>query len=216
MRDEWGPDEHGTRGLALRERAGEGASAAMGALLDAVRSLYESALDRVLATDERVTSAAEGKALLASGESTEALADGIQRVVALATPVVRTLAHGARFSRVPWALVASTTVTSGIAVRTGVREVQVLGSLVAHRLEQATGRPPDAGLLKKLTIELYLKPSRPPDLSSRRLPVVRLMRRWVLSGALGRDTGKTARKALDAAERLDAAALASRWPPPRT
>ena len=89
-----------------------------------------------------MTSAAEGRRLLAGEAETEALADNIQRVVVLAVPVIRTVARGARFTRVPWVMVASTTVSMGIAVRTGVRELQVLAALVAHRLEDRAAGPP--------------------------------------------------------------------------
>jgi hypothetical protein len=88
-----------------------------GALVEAVGSLVDAAIDRVLLTGERVTSAAEGRRLLAGEAETEALADNIQRVVVLAVPVIRTVARGARFTRVPWVMVASTTVSVGIAVR---------------------------------------------------------------------------------------------------
>jgi hypothetical protein len=47
--------------------------------------------------------------------------------------------------------------------------------------------------------------------TSDRLRLVRLTRRWVLSGAFGRDTSRYARKALDAAERLDARAAHDAW-----
>lgn len=181
------------------------------ALTDAVSTLYERAIDRVLLTPERVHSAAEGKALLASQESHEALAEGIQRVVVLAVPVVRAVAAGARFTRVPWVLVSSTALSIGLTVRAGVREVQVLGSFVAHRLEQATGRPADPALVKKLTIELYLAPKRVPDVSDPRLRPGRLVRRWIFRGAFGRETRKDAGRALDRAERLDVNALAARW-----
>ena len=87
----------------------------------------------------------------------------------------------------------------------------MLASLVAHRLEQGTGVPADPALVKKLAIDLYLNPKRAPDLADDRLHLVRLGRRWVLSGAFGRNTSKQAAKALDAAERLDAAELAARW-----
>jgi hypothetical protein len=97
-----------------------------------------------------------------------------------------------------------------------VREVQVLGSLVAHRLEQATGRPADPALVKKLTLELYLAPKRVPDVSDRRLRPGRLVRRWIFRGAFGRETRKDASRALDQAERLDVAGLASRWERPVT
>src|SRR5262245_61880860 len=80
----------------LRERvwsagssAGANARIASAALVSAVGRLAEKAIDRVLLTDERVTSAADGKRLLAGDADTEALAGDIQRVVVLAVPVVR-------------------------------------------------------------------------------------------------------------------------------
>jgi hypothetical protein len=191
--------------------ASSGIRKAVVALVGAVGALADSAIDRVLLTNERVTSAAEAKRLLAGDADTEALADKIQRVVVLAVPVVRTLVRGARFARVPWAIVASSSVSIGIAVRTGVRELQLLASLVAYRLEQATGAPSDRALVKKVAIDLYLQPKRAPDLTDEKLRLVRLTRRWVLRGAFGRNTSKRAAKALDAAERLDGSELAARW-----
>lgn len=180
------------------------------ALVEAVGSLTDAAIDRVLLTGERVTSAAEGRRLLAGETETEALADNIQRVVVLAVPVLRTVARGARFTRVPWVMIASTTVAVGIAVRTGVRELQVLTALVAHRLETATRAPADAALVKRVAVELYLDPKREPDLADHfRLP--RLTRKWVLSGAFGRNTSKQAEKALAAAEKLDVGAVLARY-----
>src|SRR4051794_25122225 len=183
----------------------------MAALVDAVGSLAGRAVDRVVLSDTRIASAAEAKRRLAGEVETETLTDSIQRVVVLATPVVRLVARGARFTRVPWVMLASSTVSIGIAVRTGVRELQVLAALVAHRLEQGTGAPADPGLVRKLALSLYLDPKRAPDLGDDRLHVVRLTRRWVLRGAFGRTTAKRAAKALDAAERIDGAALAARW-----
>ena len=179
-------------------------------LIDAVSTLYERAIDRVLLTPERVHTAAEGKALLASQESHEALAEQIQKVVVLAVPVARAVVAGARFTRVPWVLVASTTASLVVTIRAGVREVRVLGSLVAYRLEAATGRPADPALVKQATLELYLSPGRTPSLTGG-LPLRRLVRRWLFRGAIGKDTRKATHKALDAAERLDVAALESRW-----
>lgn len=184
------------------------------ALTEAVSTLYERAIDRVLLRPERVATAAEGRALLARQESHEALAEQIQRVVVLAVPVVRAVAAGARFTRVPWVLVSSTALSVGLTVRTGVREVQVLGSLLAHRLELATGRPAEPALVKKLTIELYLAPNRDPDVSDRRLRPGRLVRRWILRGGFGRETRKDAGHALDQAERLDLRPLVTRWGSP--
>ena len=178
----------------------------------AARQVVTRAFERVLSSDLRVTTAAEGKRLLAEDDSTEELADSIQRFVGVATPIVRVVARGARFTRVPWVLVASSTVSIGVTVRAGVRELQVLAALLAYRFEQDTGAPADPMLLQKLTLELYLSPRRTPDASDLRLPIVRLARRWIVSGALGRDTrGKTG-KALDKAEHLDLATLAARAP----
>src|SRR5215217_1641555 len=208
----------GTTPRSLRDRAksaGKGGSAgarrASDALVEAVGALADDAIDRVLLTEERVTSAAEGKQLLAGEAEVEARTDKIQRVVVAAVPVVRVLARGARFTRVPWVMVASSAVSIGVAVRGGVRELQVLASLVAHRLELGAGAPADPALVKKLAIDLYLNPKRIPDLADDRLGLLRLSRKWALSGAFSRNTSKQAAKALDAAERLDAAALATRW-----
>ena len=87
----------------------------------------------------------------------------------------------------------------------------MLASLLAHRLEHATGAPADPALVKKLAIELYLQPKRDPQVSDETLPLVRLTRKWVLGGAFGRKTSKRAAKALDAAERLDVAKLSAHW-----
>ncbi len=181
------------------------------ALVEAVGGLADAAIDRVLLTGERVTSAAEGRRLLSGEADTEALTDNIQRVVVLSVPVIRMLAHGARFTRVPWVMVASTTVSVGIAIRTGVRELQVIAALVAHRLESAHGYPPDPALVKRVAVEVYLDPKHPPDLSGDRLRLVRLTRKWIVSGAFGRNTSKQATKALGAAEKLDGQTLRDRW-----
>ena len=182
-----------------------------GALVEAVDRLVHAAVAHVLLGEERVTSAAEGKQRLAGQAATEELADKVQRVVVLATPVVRLVARGARFTRLPWAMIASSSVSVGIAVRSGVREIQVLSSLVAHRIEQATGAPADPRLVEKVAVDLYLDPKRKPDLTDDRLRLVRLTRKWVLLGAFGRSSSKRAGKALEAAERLDGGDLVERW-----
>jgi hypothetical protein len=173
------------------------------ALIQAADSLIDDLFEKLLASNERVTSAAEGKRLLEADDDLEQLTDRIQRFVGLATPVLRTVARGARFTRVPWVLVASTAVSAATTVRAGLHELRILASFVAYRLEQATGAPPDPRLVKKLALELYLKPRRAPDVSQLRLPLVRLVRHWLVRGALGRDTRKAAAKSLEAAERLD-------------
>ena len=185
------------------------------ALVRAAGSLFDDLVDKLLGSDERVTSAAQGKLLIAADDDMEEVADRVQRFVAVATPAVRMLARGARFTRVPWVLVATTTISTGVTIRSGVQEVRVLAALVAHRLEQATGAPADPALVKKVTLELYLSPRRVPDVSDPSLPLVRLVRRWLLRGVLGRDTKKAAGKALDAAEKLDVEALLARRPTTR-
>ena len=183
-----------------------------GAAARAAGQVASRAMERVLSSDLRVTTAAEGKRLLAEDDSTEEVADSIQRFVGLATPIVRIAARGARFTRVPWVLVVSSTVSVGMTVRVGVRELQVLAAFLAYRFEHETEAPAEPALLQKLTLELYLAPRRTPDVSDLRLPLVRLARRWILSGAFGRDTrGKTG-KALDRAAQLDLATLAARAP----
>jgi hypothetical protein len=180
-------------------------------LLDAVGGLFDQVIDRILLSPERVTSAAEGKRLIVADDDAEGLTDTLQRVAVIATPIVRTVARGARWlPRVPWVLVASTTASLIVTLRAGVHEVRVLGSLIAHRLEQATGRPADPALVKQLTLELYLSPGRTPRLDGG-LRLGKLVRRWVFRGAIGKDTRKAANKALDAAERLDVATVDALW-----
>jgi hypothetical protein len=178
----------------------------------AAGNVVHEAFERLLSSDVEVKAAADAKRLLAGHEDTEEMTDAIQRFVAIATPVARIALRGARFTRVPWVLVASSAVSVGVTVRNGVRELQVLAALLAHRFEQETGSPPDPTLLRKLTLELYLRPRRAPDVSDLGLPLARLARRWILSGVLGRNTRKKTERALDAAERLDLAAVAERIP----
>jgi hypothetical protein len=173
------------------------------ALVRAAGKLVDDLVDRLLGTDERVATAAEGKLLIAADDGMEEAADRVQRFVAVATPAVRIFARGARFTRVPWVLVASTAVSLTTTTRAGLREVRVLGSLLAYRLEQATGTPADPALVKKLAVELYLAPKRKPDVTGLDLPLAQLARKWLLRGVFGRDTRKAAEKALEAAERLD-------------
>ena len=173
------------------------------ALVRAAGNLLDDLVDRVLRNEERVATAAEGKLLIAADDGMEEVADRVQRFVAVATPTVRVLARGARFTRVPWVLVASTAVSLTTTVRAGVREVRVLGSLLAFRLEQANGAPADPALVKKLAVELYLAPKRKPDVARLDLPLAKLARRWLLRGVFGRDTRRAAETALDAAEQLD-------------
>jgi hypothetical protein len=183
-----------------------------GALERSAEAVVHQAINRLLSSDTAVTTAAEAKHLLAEHEDTEELTDAIQRFVAIATPVARIALRGARFTRIPWVLVASSAVSIGVTVRNGVRELQAIAALLADRFEQETGAPPDPALLQKLTLELYLRPRSTLDVSDLRLPLTRLARRWIVSGAFGRNTRGKTEKALDAAERLDIESLAARAP----
>lgn len=202
---------YATIATAARRSAGAATLQSRTALVAAIGRLVNAAVGHVLLSEQRVTSAADGKLRLAGQTGTEELADKVQRVVVLATPIVRRVARGAKFTRLPWVMIASSSVSVAIAVRTGVREIQVLSSLVAHRIEQATGLPADPKLVEKVAVDLYLDPKRKPDLTDDRLRLVRLTRKWVLLGAFGRTTAKRAGKALEAAEKLDGRDLDARW-----
>ena len=179
------------------------------ALVRAVANLLDDLIERVLRTDDRVATAAQGKLLIAADDGMEEVAHRVQRLVLVATPAVRVLAGGARLSRVPWVLVASTAVSLITRVRAGVRELRVLSSLLAHRLEQATDARPDPALVTKLAVELYLAPGRKPEVTTLDLPLAQLARTWLLRGVFGRDT-RRAEKALDAAEQLDLKSILDR------
>jgi hypothetical protein len=177
------------------------------ALVAAVGELVDAAIERVIVSDRRVRSATEAKRLLAGKNGSAELADKIQGVVALSAPVVRRLARGARFARLPWIMVVSRSLSIGVAVRTGVRELQVLASLIADRIEQSTGERSDPTLVKNLAIDLYLHPRRTPDARDDRLRTVRLTRKWLFQGVFDRSSARRTAKALDAAERLDVRTL---------
>jgi hypothetical protein len=185
------------RSVRASKRAGTDARRASGALVHAVDDLVNKAVDQVLLGDEGVASASEVRQLLKRDEQAEALAGDVQRVVALAVPVVRWRARW-RVMKVPWVSVASTTLSIRIAVRSGVREIQALSRLVAYQLEQATGTRADPALVKKLAIDLYLHPRRTPNLDNDRLWIVRVTRKWLLGGIFGRKTQRRASRVLEA------------------
>jgi hypothetical protein len=108
-------------------------------------------------------------------------------------------------------MIASTAISTGLAVRMGVRQVQVISALLAHRLQDAAAGPVDARLVEKLAVALYLDPKRAPRLDDDKLHLARLARKWLWSGVFGRDTSKRTNKALEAAERLDAHAALAAW-----
>ena len=134
----------------------------------AVGSLYDRAIDRMLARPYQVATADEARALLDDPESIDvsALADQIQQVAIIAIPIARrvgALTPGTGLKRVPWVLTILTVANVARSIRQGVREVQVVGSYLAARLHATTGEPPDPALVKALTVQVYLSPSRRPS-----------------------------------------------------
>ena len=176
--------------------------------LSAGKKVADGTVDRVLLTDDRVLSATEGKRILTD---TEATAARIQRTLMFGVPVARLLTRRTRLARTPWLKVGANSLSIGTSVHAGVRELRVLTSLLSHRLEESTNAPADPRLVEKLAVDLYLHPKRALDLSDEKLRLVRLSRKWVLGGAFGRTTTKRAKRALDAAERVDTDAVSAQW-----
>jgi hypothetical protein len=89
---------------------------------------------------------------------------------------------------------------------------RTIAALISRRFEQETGEAADTALVQKLTLELYLRPRRTPDVSQLGLPLAALARRWIVSGVFGRSTRAKTKKALEAVERLDVVSLSERSP----
>lgn len=215
---EWPPPEplpHSTgRVRRSARRVRQGATAAAGAVGGRATAAYDRAVERVLLSPDRVATADEALARLAADEGAEAVADNVQRIVMLTTPLVRRFMAARKLPglrRFPVVLAASTAVATGAAVKAGVAEVRMLAALLAHRIETETGLPADPALVKKLAVELYRSPSRTPSLEDRRPKAGRLLPRWALAAATGSNTRKRAEKALRAAEQLNAEAFAAAW-----
>jgi hypothetical protein len=198
------PRAVGSAGAAVPRAVGSAGSA----VTRSVGSLYDRAIDRVLAQPYQVATADDARALLDDPEAIDvsAFADQIQQVAIIALPIARrvgALRHVPGVKKVPWVLSLVTVANLARAVRQGVREVQVVGSYVAARVHATTGEPPDPDLVKHLTVQLYLSPSRRPDPSGEGLPAGRLLRRWMTYGLFGRTTNKVAVRAIGSVERLD-------------
>ena len=200
-----------SRSAGASKKAGASSVRLSTELVQATGRLVNRAVDQALLGDTRVGSAEEGKRLLEGDAQNEALADDIQRVIVLSLPVIRSLARGAKFVKLPWVILATSALSVGVAVRSGVREIQVISSLLAHHIEEETGAPADPELVKKLAVDLYLHPKRKVELRDDKLHLVRLSRKWALGGVFRRNTEKRALRALTAAERLDAKVVAARW-----
>jgi len=203
------------RAMGSLPRAVGAVPRAVSAVPRLVSSLYDRAIDRVLARPYELETADEARALLEHPESIDvsAFADQIQQVALVALPIARRVGALRRVpgvKKMPWVLSVVTVANLTRAIRQGVREVQVVGSYLATRLQAETGQPPDPELVKRLTVQLYLSPSRRPVLSDGRVPAVLLLRRWLIYGLVGRTTNKGAGRAIRAVERLDVPAMLAR------
>jgi len=196
-----------------------------------VRTLVDSALDRVFAEPFDVRSADELEDLMAAGPigtGPGPAATSLGAFVAAATPLARrVLSMASKSSKVATKtpLPSSKAIKIGLAslpialrlsttTRHGVREIQLLASFVITRL-RAAGVDPDRGLVRSLTLSLYVDPARRPTLEppgSRTAGAV--ARQWVLR-SLGGDAETAvrarARRQADALDRLDLRELGRAW-----
>jgi hypothetical protein len=196
-----------------------------------VRALIDGALDRVFDEPFDVRTATEFEDLVAAGPvgvGPGPAATSLGAFVAAATPLARrALAVATKSSKVATKapLPSSKAVKIGLATipialrlsttgRRGVRELQLLASYVITRLRDA-GVDPERGLVRSLTLSLYVDPARRPPLDvpgSRTAGAV--ARQWVLR-SLGGDAESAvrtrARRQAEALERLDLTALAVTW-----
>ncbi len=201
----------------MLDEARSRAASAASAVPRSVGSLYEKAIDRVLARPYEVTTADEARAVLDDPHAIDvsAFADQIQQVALVAAPLVRRVGRLKRVpgvKRFPWVLSVVTLANLTRAIRQGVREVQIVGSYLAARIQHVTGSAPDPELVKRLTVQVYLAPNRRLDPSeSDRVPARRLLQRWLFNGLLGRTSNKAAVRAIGAVESLDMATI---LPPP--
>jgi len=203
----------------------------LGPLSDRVRILVDGALDRVFAEPFDVRTADELVELAAAGpigNGPAPAATSLGAFVAAATPLARRALFAAnRSSKVatklpmPSSKALKVTLASipialrlGTTTRRGVRELQLLASYVMTRL-RAAGVEPERGLVRALTLALYVDPARRPTLDTpwaRTAGVV--SRQWILR-SLGGDAesairARTRRQA-DAIDRLDLPALGVVW-----
>jgi hypothetical protein len=184
------------------------------AITDSTIRLYDRAIDSMLATPHRVSSKKEALDLLATRADSEALGSQIQKLAIVLTPVLRRLVAARKIPglrRVPVAASVITVASVANALRDGVRDVQVVGSYLAGRIEEATGQPADPDLVKKLTVDLYLSPDHRMLVTDRKVKAMALLRKWLASGVFGRDLGKAARKAIEAVSRLDIGRVLASW-----
>lgn len=180
----------------------------------AMSDLGDRLTERVMSTPHKVATARDAVELLAElNDGTSAL-QGILAtgLVTLGTRLVRI----GRFTKFPTVAVLTGTAAVASSVRGGVGEVQVVGSYLAARLDEA-GIKADPDFVRRVTLEVYLNPARPVDLSNPDdLGASRLLAYWLRhSGAIpivSRSRTERQRRAwIDAVDRLDLPALWAEW-----
>ncbi len=180
----------------------------------AMTDLGDRLTERVMSTPHRVDSAHDAIELLGEiGDGTKAM-QGILATgfVTLGTRLIRL----GRFGKFPTVAVLTGTAAVAASVRGGVGEVQVVGSYIASRLDDA-GIKPDPDFVRRVTIEVYLNPARMVDLSGPDdLGASRLLAYWLRhSGAIpivSRARTERQRRAwIEAVDRLDLPALWAEW-----
>ncbi len=198
---------------------------------DRARALVDTTLDRVFDEPFDVRTADELEHLVAAGpigNGPGPAATSLGAFVAAATPLARrALSAATRSSKVVTKapLPSSKMLKVGIAsipiamrlsttTRRGVRELQLLSSYVITRL-RAAGVEPERGLVRALTLSLYVDPARRPTLDSAGSRAAgAISRQWVLR-SLGGDAETAvrarARRQAEALDRLDLPALAVVW-----
>ena len=196
-----------------------------------VRALIDGAIDRVFDQPFDVRSGQELEDLVAAGPvggGPAPSATTVTAFVAAATPMARrALALASKSGKVAskTPLPSSKAIKVGLASipvalrlsttsRRGVRELQLLASYLVTRL-RGVGVDPDPGLVRSLTLSLYLDPARRPsfDIPGGRAAGA-IARQWVLR-SLGGDAESAvrarARRQAEAIDRLDLIDLGAQW-----
>ncbi len=199
--------------------------------VESVRTALDGVLDKVFAEPFDVRTPADLERLVVEGPhgtGPDAPATGMGAFVLAATPIVqrtlRTAAKSGRLAgRVPLPSARAVRITAAtipVAMRVshtsrrGYREIQLLASYLIGRMREA-GVEPERGLVRSLTMALYVDPARRPRVD---VPPARyagaVSRQWALRslGGDGEDALRSrARKWVDAIDRLDLAAVAADW-----